>query len=76
MRATREADVAVLLKELEDGTWKGSFRSKGATDVGAVAQALGGGGHALAAGFEVAGPARRPRSRRSGTPEGQLSEPA
>ncbi len=56
VRAAREADVAVLLKELPDGTFKGSFRSKGATDVGAVAQALGGGGHTLAAGYEVPGP--------------------
>jgi bifunctional oligoribonuclease and PAP phosphatase NrnA len=56
VRETQERDVAVLLKELEGGRWKGSFRSKGATNVGAVAQALGGGGHALAAGFEVDGP--------------------
>lgn len=54
LRATRDADVAVLLKELDDGRWKGSFRSKGATDVGAIAQQLGGGGHRLAAGFELA----------------------
>jgi phosphoesterase RecJ-like protein len=56
VRASREADVAVLLKELPDGSWKGSFRSKGATNVGEIAQKLGGGGHALAAGYEVAGP--------------------
>lgn len=53
LRSIRDCDVAVLLKELEDGTWKGSFRSKGATDVGAIAQELGGGGHRLAAGFEL-----------------------
>lgn len=53
LRATRDHDVTVLLKELADGRWKGSFRSKGATDVGAVATALGGGGHRLAAGFEL-----------------------
>ena len=56
LRATRDADVAVLFKELEDGRWKGSFRSKGATDVGSIAQLLGGGGHRLAAGFELAMP--------------------
>jgi phosphoesterase RecJ-like protein len=56
LRATRDCDVTVLLKELEDGRWKGSFRSKGDTDVGAVATALGGGGHRLAAGFELAMP--------------------
>jgi phosphoesterase RecJ-like protein len=53
LRATRDCDVTVILKELEDGRWKGSFRSKGDTDVGAIATALGGGGHRLAAGFEL-----------------------
>lgn len=52
VRAIRDVDVAVLLKQREDGRWKGSLRSKGATDVGAVAQRLGGGGHRLAAGFD------------------------
>jgi phosphoesterase RecJ-like protein len=53
LRAVRESDVTVLLKERDDGKWKGSFRSKGATDVGAIAEQFGGGGHRLAAGFEV-----------------------
>jgi phosphoesterase RecJ-like protein len=53
LRAIRDVDVTLLYKELEDGTWKGSLRSKGATDVGAIAQRFGGGGHTLAAGFEV-----------------------
>ena len=53
LRATRDADVTLLFKQLEDGRWKGSLRSKGATDVGTIAQALGGGGHRLAAGFEL-----------------------
>ncbi len=52
IRAIRDCDVAVLLKQREDGRWKGSLRSKGATDVGAVAGKLGGGGHRLAAGFD------------------------
>jgi phosphoesterase RecJ-like protein len=56
VRVARESDVAVVLKELPDHRWKGSFRSKGATDVGSIATKLGGGGHALAAGFEVDGP--------------------
>jgi bifunctional oligoribonuclease and PAP phosphatase NrnA len=53
LRAVREADVTCLLKERADGAWKGSFRSKGSTDVGAIAKQLGGGGHTLAAGFEL-----------------------
>lgn len=55
VRSTRETDVAAIFKEMPDGTWKGSLRSKGATDVGVVAQALGGGGHRLAAGFSLTG---------------------
>jgi phosphoesterase RecJ-like protein len=53
LRANREADVTCLMKERPDGKWKGSFRSKGDTDVGAIAKQLGGGGHTLAAGFEL-----------------------
>ncbi len=56
LRAIRDCDVTVLFKELDDGTWKGSFRSKGDTDVGAVAEQLGGGGHRLAAGFSLKPP--------------------
>ena len=56
LRAIRECDVTLLMKELEDGSWKGSLRSKGATDVGSIAQELGGGGHRLAAGFELSMP--------------------
>lgn len=47
-------DVAVVLKELADGRYKVSMRSKGATDVGALCQAHGGGGHRLAAGYTSA----------------------
>jgi phosphoesterase RecJ-like protein len=52
VRSIRDRDVALLLKQREDGKWKGSLRSKGATDVAAVAQRFGGGGHELAAGFD------------------------
>jgi bifunctional oligoribonuclease and PAP phosphatase NrnA len=51
VRSAREADVAVLLKEDVDGSFRVSTRSRGATDVGAACVALGGGGHRLAAGF-------------------------
>jgi bifunctional oligoribonuclease and PAP phosphatase NrnA len=51
LRRTAEADVAVLVKEAADGTFRVSTRSRGATDVGAACGALGGGGHRLAAGF-------------------------
>jgi phosphoesterase RecJ-like protein len=51
VRLAEESDVALLLKEVEPGTIKGSLRSRGAVDVEAVAGAFGGGGHHNAAGF-------------------------
>lgn len=57
IRLPVEADVAVLAKVHEDGRVKLSLRSRGETDVGAIAAGLGGGGHRLAAGATVDLPA-------------------
>jgi bifunctional oligoribonuclease and PAP phosphatase NrnA len=57
VRRTDEADVAVVLKEDDDGCWQVSARSNGQADVGRACVALGGGGHRLAAGFTASGPA-------------------
>jgi phosphoesterase RecJ-like protein len=57
VRRTEEADIAAVLKESDDGQWQVSVRSKGRTDVGRVCVALGGGGHARAAGFSSGGAA-------------------
>ena len=51
VRSAEEADVACVLKGATDGSWNVSLRSRGRTDVAAVAIALGGGGHRMAAGF-------------------------
>ncbi|OJF09918.1 DHH family phosphoesterase [Couchioplanes caeruleus] len=51
VRCVAEVDVSVVVKEIAEGEWAVSLRSKGAVDVSAVAVALGGGGHRLAAGF-------------------------
>jgi bifunctional oligoribonuclease and PAP phosphatase NrnA len=51
VRRTEEAEVAVVLKEDDAGNWLVSARSKEFVDVGAACTALGGGGHARAAGF-------------------------
>ncbi|GID95385.1 bifunctional oligoribonuclease/PAP phosphatase NrnA [Amorphoplanes digitatis] len=51
VRCVAEVDVSVVVKQQADGVWAVSMRSKGAVDVSAVAVALGGGGHRLAAGF-------------------------
>ncbi|MBI5229719.1 MAG: DHH family phosphoesterase [Candidatus Magasanikbacteria bacterium] len=51
-----EAKIALLLKEQENGTIKGSFRTTAdEVDVAALAKSLGGGGHKKAAGFTVPG---------------------
>lgn len=44
-------EVAVLIKEADDNSVKGSLRSKRDVNVSKVAEALGGGGHVKAAGF-------------------------
>jgi bifunctional oligoribonuclease and PAP phosphatase NrnA len=51
VRITAEADVSCVVKQVAAGEWAVSMRSKGASNVSAVAVALGGGGHRLAAGF-------------------------
>ena len=51
VRTTAEADVAAVFKQDDDGSFRVSTRSRGATDVGSACASLGGGGHKLAAGF-------------------------
>ncbi|MGQ9475870.1 MAG: DHH family phosphoesterase [Actinomycetota bacterium] len=51
LRTVRGTRVAALLKELEDGRVRVSLRSRDGSEVGPVARALGGGGHANAAGY-------------------------
>jgi phosphoesterase RecJ-like protein len=54
LRVTEEAEVSVVCKETDDGSYAVSMRSKGAIDVADVAVALGGGGHRYAAGYTSA----------------------
>ena len=51
LRRTREAEVACVLKQAPDATWRVSLRSLGAVDVRHIAERQGGGGHRFAAGF-------------------------
>ncbi|BCJ42391.1 hypothetical protein GCM10010168_08670 [Actinoplanes ianthinogenes] len=51
VRSVAEADVTVLVKQVAEGEWAVSLRSKGAVDVSRLAISQGGGGHRLAAGF-------------------------
>lgn len=60
VRTADVAEVACVLKELRDGSYKVSMRSKGNANVGAICESFGGGGHAFAAGFTAEG--RDPRA--------------
>lgn len=55
LKIVKEARVAALLKQQEEGEWKVSLRSRGEVDVSAIAKSFGGGGHARAAGFSRKG---------------------
>jgi len=55
IRNIKDVEVALLLKEREDGKIKGSLRSKKMVDVSKIAEIFGGGGHKRAAGFELSG---------------------
>lgn len=55
VRLPREAGVAMLIREAPDGGVRVSLRSRGEVNVGAIAEALGGGGHHNAGGFSFSG---------------------
>lgn len=54
-RSIASAQVAALLREVAPGRVKVSLRAKGEVNVGRIAAALGGGGHANAAGCTIEG---------------------
>lgn len=49
-------EVAAFFRELDDGRFRVSLRSKGGVDVARFAEELGGGGHGCASGCSVSGP--------------------
>jgi bifunctional oligoribonuclease and PAP phosphatase NrnA len=51
LRSAVEAEVAASVMQVDERRWRVSLRSAGTVDVAAVATALGGGGHPMAAGF-------------------------
>jgi len=57
VRRTDQAEVAIVLKQSDDGLWQASARSEGKVDVGRACARLGGGGHRNAAGVTLAGSA-------------------
>src|SRR6202044_4059646 len=52
----QDGEVAVFFRELPDGRFRVSLRSKGQVDVAAIAEQFGGGGHACASGCSLHGP--------------------
>jgi phosphoesterase RecJ-like protein len=51
-----DVEVAAFFRELPDGRFRVSLRSKGKLDVSRVAESFGGGGHECASGCAVGGP--------------------
>ncbi|HLH09066.1 MAG TPA: bifunctional oligoribonuclease/PAP phosphatase NrnA [Terriglobales bacterium] len=54
--AIQGVEVAVFFRELGDGRFRVSLRSKGSIDVSEVAERFGGGGHNCASGLSLDGP--------------------
>jgi bifunctional oligoribonuclease and PAP phosphatase NrnA len=52
----QDVEVAAFFRELPDGRFRISLRSKGQLDVAAIAEQFGGGGHACASGCSLDGP--------------------
>src|SRR5277367_5228715 len=52
----QDVEVAVFFRELPDGRFRVSLRSKGQLNVASVAEQFGGGGHACASGCSLDGP--------------------
>lgn len=65
-------EVAALFVELKDGRFRCSLRSKGDMDVSTIARQYGGGGHRMAAGCHVPGPAAAAVKLIVGRLKGQL----
>ncbi len=53
IRLVKESNVALLLKEQDDKSFKGSLRSRNDLDVQQIASLFGGGGHKAASGFST-----------------------
>lgn len=59
----KEIEAVAFFKDADDGDWRVSLRSKGATDVGAIARQHAGGGHTNAAGCSAQGDLADVRAR-------------
>lgn len=73
-RAIEGTEVALLFREVPDGSTKISFRSNGIVDVNLLARRFGGGGHVKAAGAIVGAPLRSARDEVLGAVREVLEE--
>jgi phosphoesterase RecJ-like protein len=55
LRTIKGVEVAILIREMDNGKYKVGFRSKGEVDVHRLASRFGGGGHMRASGCVMAG---------------------
>lgn len=62
-RSVEGTEVALLFREVADGSTKVSFRSNGSVDVNAIARRFGGGGHVKASGALIGEGLERARAR-------------
>ena len=53
VRLAKESEIALLLKEQSDSSFKGSLRSRTSLDVQKLASSFNGGGHKAASGFST-----------------------
>ncbi len=63
IREIRGVEVAVMVRELGEGRYKVSMRSKGQVDVADVCNRFGGGGHRNAAGCQIEGSMEQVRTK-------------
>ncbi len=57
-RQIKTVKISAFFRDIGDGFWKASLRSKGNIDVSKIAELYGGGGHRNAAGFKTRGSLR------------------
>ena len=74
MRVTKGVEVAIFMYETDASVYKVSLRSKEKVDVSRIAAYFGGGGHAKAAGFSMAGTPHDVLNNLAGQMEAQLLE--
>ena len=67
-----DVEVAAFFRELPDGRFRVSLRSKGGLDVSVIAESFSGGGHACASGCSVEGPLHAAVEKVLGRIRGQL----